>query len=159
MSHPELKFDLLYTMFAGLDAPIDVGPGPEGHRMAVMVNGGHFEGPKVKGKVIPGTGGDWLRIRADGSIALDVRANLETDDGAQIYTHYQGRATFQSPEQMMQVLDFMSDDPVPCSEYYLRTNPLYETSHEKYTWMNNIIAVGIGALGNGGITYSVYEIK
>lgn len=159
MSGPLLEFDLLYTMFAELDSPINIGSGPEGHRMAVMIKGGHFEGPKLKGKVTPGIGGDWLRIRPDGSVALDVRANLETDDGAQIYTHYQGRAAFQSSQQMKQVLDFTSENPVPSSEYYLRTNPLYETSHEKYVWMNSIIAVGIGALGNGGITYTVYEIK
>ncbi|MEM1050920.1 MAG: DUF3237 domain-containing protein [Pseudomonadota bacterium] len=155
----ELKYELLYEMFAGLDAPIDVGPGPEGHRMAVMVNGGHFKGPRISGKVLPGTGGDWLRIRPDGSIALDVRACVETDDGAVIYLSYQGRGRFETPEQMAQVMDFGTDDPISGSQYYLRVNPTYETGSEKYAWLNSVIAIGVGELGRGGISYRVYEIK
>jgi len=35
--------------------------------------GGNFDGPKLRGVVLPG-GGDWLRIRGDGAAELDVRA-------------------------------------------------------------------------------------
>ena len=35
-------------------------------------------------------GGDWLTLRSDGVGILDVRATLEADDGALIYTSYSG---------------------------------------------------------------------
>ncbi|MEM6484688.1 MAG: DUF3237 domain-containing protein [Pseudomonadota bacterium] len=155
----DLEYELLYEMFAGLDAPIDVGAGPEGHRMIVPVNGGHFKGPRMSGTVLPNSGGDWLRIRPDGSAVLDVRGALRTDDGATIYAHYKGRGRFQSPEQMAQILDYGTDSPIDGSEYYLRIAPEYETGSEAYAWLNSMVAIGVGQLGHGGITYRVYAIK
>ncbi len=46
-------------------------------------------GPKLRGKMLPG-GGDWLTVRTDGVGILDVRATIESDDGALIYLAYTG---------------------------------------------------------------------
>jgi len=74
-----------------MDAEVDdLGPTPAGHRRIVRVTGGAFEGPKLKGAVLPG-GGDWVLQRGDGTRALDVRIALRTDDGHLIYVHCPGR--------------------------------------------------------------------
>ena len=65
---------------------------------------------------------------------LDVRALLETDDGALIYTWYHGR------------LD-LSQGPGTSPAY---AAPLYETGDERYAWLNLIQAVAKGELTDGG---------
>ena len=156
MDSPQTRF--LFEMFAELQAPLDVGPTPEGHRMVILTSGGRFNGPDMRGEVVPGSGGDWARIRSDGTFALDVRACLKTDDGALIYITYGGRAAFRDAEQMGMALDFMSIDPVDPASYYFRTNPIFETSDPRYARLNGVVAVGLGALGHGGVTYRIFEI-
>jgi len=144
--------ELLYTII--MDAEIqDIGMTPWGHRRVVVVKGGTFEGPKLKGTVLPG-GGDWLVERADGSRALDVRITLRTDDGALIYAHYSGR--FHSEPAVTQRL--LRGDPVDPAEYYFRTAPFFETASSKYDWLNRIMAVGIGTRAPTMVSYTVYAI-
>src|SRR6476646_5864651 len=61
-----------------------IGAVPHGTRVTVPIAGGHFEGPRLRGKVLPG-GGDWTLLRGDGVLELAVRLTLETDDGALIH--------------------------------------------------------------------------
>jgi hypothetical protein len=89
-NEPQLEF--LYEISAYLESPIAIGENPHGNRQIVPVTGGSFEGPRLKGKVLPG-GGDWLLVRPDGVGELDVRATLQTDDGAFIYVTYRGYIT------------------------------------------------------------------
>ena len=58
------------------------------NRVIVPVSGGTFDGPKLKGTVLPG--GDWIVRRPDGSSVLDVRIILQTDDAQKIYMQYRG---------------------------------------------------------------------
>ncbi|MEO0566320.1 MAG: DUF3237 domain-containing protein [Pseudomonadota bacterium] len=153
-----LEYEFLMELHAKLDVH-DHGPTPEGHRLVVMATAGYFKGPKLSGEVVGGTGGDWGRIRNDGSFGLDVRASIKTDDGALIYATYGGRGVFKDAEQMGLALDFQGEPKVDPEEYYFRTNPVFETSSEKYAWLNGIVAVGKGRLGNGGVTYDIYAIK
>ncbi len=137
----DLKTELLFTMTADLEKGLDVGATPHGNRRIYYVTGGTFEGPKLKGEVLPG-GGDWLLLRPDGSGELDVRATLRTDDGELIYTTYRG------------ILRGAPDSP----EFYFRSIPMYETGSEKYGWLNQIVAVGVGTLTPAGVSYQVYEV-
>ena len=49
--------------------PQQLGTVPHGIRSIVPVTGGSFEGPRLRGKVLPG-GGDWLLLRPDGVLEL-----------------------------------------------------------------------------------------
>jgi Protein of unknown function (DUF3237) len=125
-----------------------------GARVIANVIGGTIEGPRLKGTILR-SGGDWLTIRADGSMDLDVRSTMQTDDGALIYTHYKGRLVL-SPEMVdMTPTERAAVDP---SNYYFRTAPLYETDSEKYAWVNKIQAIGVGRITAIGVTYKVYEV-
>jgi hypothetical protein len=44
------------------------------------------------------------------------------------------------------------------SEYYFRITPYFETSSEKYGWLNRVVTVGYGARMAGGALYQVFEI-
>jgi hypothetical protein len=156
----ELKTEFLFEARIQVQPPMDVRQGPDGHRLIFMFKSGHFEGPKLRGEVIPMSGGDWSRIRADGSGAIDVRLCLKTDDGAIILMTYGGRMVT-SPENFEYVVDYSKpDDPKGAEErYYLRTNPLFETGDERYAWLNNIVAIGKGRTGDGGVIHEVFAVN
>ena len=156
---PELETEFLCTLRIELEPPIDAGATPNGQRMIFIIKGGSVDGPRLKGKVLPYSGGDWGRLRPDGSLALDVRVSIETEDGAQIYITYFGRM-FASPENVEYAFDVAKpDDPDGASRYYFRTNPMFETGDERYAWLNNVVAVGKGRSGDGGVIYDIFEVK
>lgn len=156
---PELHTEFLFTMKCKLDPIIDHGATPNGHRLICIGGSGTFEGPKLKGIIVPGSGGDWSRTRTDGSGALDVRLSLQTHDGALILITYFGRMVA-SKEHFDYALDFFKpDDPAGANRYYFRTNPLFETGDERYAWLNNIVTVGKGRTGDGGVIYEIFEVK
>jgi len=149
----ELKSELLGELSVDLEEPQEVGATPHGVRRIYHVKGGTFEGPKLKGKVLPG-GGDWLLLRPDGAGELDVRATMRTDDGHIIYVYYRG-ILHASPEVAQRLLRGEAADP---SEYYFRTAPCFETASEKYGWLNRTVAVGIGKIAPNWVGYTVYAI-
>ena len=67
---------------------------PLGRRRVIPVEGGEFQGPKLRGRVLPG-GADAMLLDSEGVAHVDVRLALQTDDGAPIYMHYHGRRSRQ----------------------------------------------------------------
>jgi len=149
----DLKTELLAEMSVDLEEAQNVGATPHGNRQIFLVKGGTFEGPKLKGEVLPG-GGDWALLRPDGAGELDVRGTLRTDDGHLIYMYYRG-IVHASPEVMARMVQGEAVDP---SEYYFRTVPFYETASEKYGWLNRVVAVAVGKLAPNWVGYTVYAI-
>ncbi len=130
-----------------------LGAGPHGERRIAEVTGGQFEGPRMRGRILPG-GADWILVRPDGVTQLDVRITLETDDNALIYLTYRGLR--HGPQA---VLDRLArGESVAPSEYYFRTAPVFETGAPAYAWLNGIIAVGVGHRLPSGPVYDVYEV-
>ena len=76
----DLQSEFLFDLSLTLQAPLDIGSGPEGHRLIVMTSGGRFQGPRLSGTVLPLPGADWPRIRSDGTCALDARASQDAHD-------------------------------------------------------------------------------
>jgi hypothetical protein len=149
----EPRFRHLLNLTAHLEAPQLVGDTPLGGRKIVMVTGGTFEGDRMRGKVLPG-GGDWALTRADGSLILDVRLVLESDDGERIFMTYRG--VRHGPEAVMRRL--AAGEPVEPTEYYFRILPLFETASDKYAWLNGIVCVGIGERLDVGPRYTIHEV-
>ena len=120
--------------------PQKLGTGPHGIRSIVPVTGGDFEGPRLRGKVLPG-GGDWLLLRSDGVLELDLRITLETDDGALIHMTFEG----------------VRDDGPPGGSYF-RTVSRFETGDAKYSFLNRLLAVGSGQIRADGPLHVIEEI-
>lgn len=153
----DLKSEFLMNFEATLNPAQNVGNGAMGIRSISDVTGGTFEGPRLKGTILP-SGGDWVLVNpALGILNIDVRASLQTDDGATIFAQYKGRIAF-GPEKMADLFDPSTGLPDP-ADYYFRTAPIFETGSEKYSWINNIVAVGVGRIIEGGVAYEIHEIK
>ena len=80
----------LFDIVVDLNPKLNIGDGPLGRRILFGAAGGRFEGPRLRGEVVPG-GGDWALFRADGAMSLDVRLTLRTHDGALVHMTYGGR--------------------------------------------------------------------
>lgn len=63
-----------------LDEGILLGDSKHGWRRIVPITGGTFEGPEIRGEVLP-LGEDWQLYRPDGDTELYARYLLKTDDG------------------------------------------------------------------------------
>ncbi len=140
-------------MHVDLEAPQMVGKTPAGIRQIFIVKGGTFEGPKMKGDLLPG-GGDWALVRPDGAVQLDVRATMRADDGALIYGYYSGLIVASS-----QIYGrIFGGEDVPLSEYYFYTNPMFQTAATQYEWLNRRIAIGRGKAIPNGVEYRVWAV-
>jgi Protein of unknown function (DUF3237) len=133
--------------------PQKIGAIPHGTRSIVPVTGGDFEGPRLRGKVMPG-GGDWLLLRSDAVLELDLRIMLETDDGALIHMSFQGLR--HGPADVIAALG--RGEVVDPASYYFRTVPRFETSTEKYAFLNRIITVSVSETRPDGAVHRIEEI-
>jgi uncharacterized protein DUF3237 len=115
----------------------EIGSTPRGKLSVFPITGGSFEGERLRGKVRAG-GGDWVTAKADGTYELDLRATLETDDGALIHMTFTG----------------VRDD----ENRYLRTLPRFETSAPNYAFLNRLLALGIGEIRPEGPVHAIEEI-
>jgi len=102
-----------------------------------------IEGPRLRARMRGTAAADWGSRAADGTVQLDVRATLETDDGALIFVQHNGRCDF-------------SDPGAPGPVY---TTPRFETGDERYAWLNRVQAVMRGRSdGKTPIAYRTYEV-
>lgn len=148
---PTLEFFVRITVT--LDPPLEVGKTGEGTRRVISITGGHFRGPKLSGKVLPG-GADWQLVRSDGVAVLDARYTLQTDDGALIYVRNWG-LRHGSPDVLASIAKGEAVDP---AEYYMRTTPVLETGDERYRWINNLIAVCSGVRRTDVVVLDFYHV-
>ncbi len=75
------RSEFVYEAVCDLEPALPLGPSPYGERWMVPIVGGTFEGPDMRGTVMPG-GADRQLVRRDGSKALDAVYELRTHDGA-----------------------------------------------------------------------------
>lgn len=143
----------LFTVALKVSKIQNLGKTPLGERRVGIVASGSFEGPKLSGTVEEG-GSDWILARPDGALQLDVRLTLKTNDGDLIGMTYRGYR--HGPPAVIDRLN--RGEPVDPSEYYFRIAPFFETSSEKYGWLNRIVAVGLGHRLPEGPVYRVFEV-
>jgi len=128
-----------FELRVNVGAPVMVGQVPRGQRRIVSILGGTFEGPNIKGKVVPG-GADWQVIRADGFSELDTRYTLETDKGQLIYVQNAGMR-HAAPAVMEKLLKGETVDP---KLVYFRTIPTFETAAPDLQWLTRALFIGTG---------------
>ena len=149
---PEINTKFLFTLALEIQVS-SLGDTPYGNRRIFHFDAGTFEGPRLKGKVLPG-GGGWSLIRRDEVLEVDVRLILATDDKHQICMSWKGLR--HGPKEVMDRL--YRGDVVDPRSYYFRTTPYFETSSEKYNWMNRICAIATGSLGANARALDVFQV-
>jgi hypothetical protein len=147
------RLEYLMTYRADLKDPIDIGAVPSGNRRIFDVTGGSFEGPRLKGRLLP-SGGDWLLIGTDGIGRLDVRGTFETEDGAHVYAQYFGVLVLN--EAVMGTLT--QGRETQYGDTYFMTQPRFETGHPDYTWLNSVVAIAEGRVLPNAVEYRVFQV-
>jgi Protein of unknown function (DUF3237) len=144
----------LFAFLLEVQPAINVGKTPGVDRRIGIITGGRFEGERLQGIILPG-GSDWQAVRpGDGAWMLNVRILLKTDDGDIIGMTYPGIR--HGPKE---VLDRIArGEVVKATDYYLRIAASFETSSQKYGWLNSIIGVGLGHRLPEGPIYQMFEI-
>jgi Protein of unknown function (DUF3237) len=149
----ELRYRPLFIFWIDVNPPYLIGATPGYDRRIGEITGGRFEGERLRGKIVSG-GSDWQSLRSDGTTTINVRLVMQTDDGALIGMTYLGMR--HGPKEVMDRL--ARGENVNPSEYYFRITPYFETSSEKYGWLNRVVTVASGARMAGGAIYQVFEI-
>ena len=83
-----------------------------------------------------------------------LRITLETDDHALIYMTFQGLR--HGPPDVIAALG--RGEVIDPARYYFRTLPRFETSAERYAFLNRIITVGLGEARPDGAIHRIEEI-
>lgn len=133
---------------------VEIGHTPYGERRISPIQGGTFVGERLKGQVQPSPAGDWLLVRNDGVLTLNVRITLECEDHALIYMSYEGMR--HGPKEVMEQL--AKGEQVQASSYYFRMAPKFETASPKYAYLNKMLAIATGHRDPIGPTYQVFEV-
>lgn len=133
---------------------LSLGKTPYGTRLIAEVTGGIVSGPLLQGKVHAG-GGDWLLLREDGVMQLDVRLTIEASDGGLIYTTYRGLR--HGPKEVMDRM--AAGEEVDPASYYFRMAPVFETSAANHDWLNRNLFIATGSRKAEGPVYQVSVVE
>lgn len=150
---PVAKIETEYLMTLqgtiALDAAISVN-----NKLIFEVRDASFEGPEVKGKIIP-PAGDWIDVRPNGTWNLDVRMSAELDDGSHAYFHYSGIVSM--TESLMGRVG--SGEELTGDDIYFRAAPYIETNSETYAWLNDIVCIGkLRSFAGGTVVYDIFKV-
>lgn len=118
--------ELLLTAHVKLGPIQKVGDTPQGVLRMIPILGGTFEGPRVRGRVVPG-GVDWPVKRPDRVTVIEAGYALQTDDGVLIRVRNEG----------------LGVPPENCQgRTYVRTVPRVEAPEGPYGWLNQLVLLG-----------------
>lgn len=131
----------LATAKITLKEPLILDATPLGNRMIFEVQDAEYFGDRIAAKLKGQAAADWLLVGPNDVATLDIRATLETHDGALIYSAYKGRTNLSEPGSPIYVA------------------PLYDTGDERYLWLSKIQAVAKGVLEDNILTYEIYELR
>jgi hypothetical protein len=143
----------IFRIEAKLADILPFGRTPYGERRVIDIVGGAVEGPKLKGRILPG-GADWQLIRADGAAHIEARYAIETETGARILVTSEGLR--HGPAEVMAKL--ARGEPVDPALYYFRTAMRFETADPATDWLNRILALARGARMQNAVRLDVYEV-
>ena len=132
---PELEFAL--ELKVKLGQAYGVGETANGNRFIIPITGGTFEGPKIKGEVLPG-GADY---QMQGKNHTDIEAIycIRTDDGVNIHIRNKG---------------------IIAGNYFYCSPKFEAPLGSKYAWLNDAIFVcRPSGFMDGGIMLKVWKVR
>jgi hypothetical protein len=138
----DITTEFVFEIAAQIEGAISTGETKDGIRQAIPITGGTFEGPGIKGEVIPG-GADWQQVRPDGVVQIEAIYMIRTDDGAVISVRNAG---------------LINRDADPA---YFRTVPEFAAPVGKYDWLNKHIflcSVRVDPARPGFVFIRVYKV-
>jgi hypothetical protein len=132
---------------------VSAGSTPSGEIRVVPFVSGTFEGPELRGRLLPG-GTDWQRIRTDGVLEISAHYLLETEQGERIEVVSQG-LRHARPEVMARLA---AGELVPPDEYYFRTAIRLTTAAPRLQRLNQILVVSVGERTRSAVRLELFEV-
>lgn len=129
------KVEHAFTVLALLSPLQVIGASHAGVLRVFPIIGGTFEGPRIRGDVVPG-GADWQTIRRDGTMVLDARYAIKSSDGALIQVHNRGLLSF-SPQELQR----LERGEIFDASGVLRTAAEFLAPAGPHEWLNKSIFV------------------
>jgi Protein of unknown function (DUF3237) len=158
MTSPILQTKYVFTITALIGPVTSAGEIGSGIRRIIPVIGGEVKGEGIDGEEIKGKvlafGADFQIIRPNELIELEAKYGFETDDGATIYVENRGIRF--GPVELLQKLK--RGEPVDPKLIYFRTNPRFETGHDKYRWLMQHIFIGSAARHADRVVVDVHMV-
>ena len=149
---PQLEF--VFEVRAKVSDPTVVGQVPNGTRRIIDILSGTFEGPMIKGKLLPG-GADWQIIRQDGFTEVDARYILQTEKGDLIYVSNIGIR--HAPPEIIKRLN--AGEVVDQSQIYFRAVPKFETAAPDLEWLMRSIFICAGERRPNDVVIRFYRVR
>lgn len=125
-----------------------------GRRGFVAVQGGSIEGPRLTGRVLPQSGGDWPRLWQSGLVEFEAHYQLEASDGTPIYIHNRGLA-YAAPAVQARL---EAGQPVAADETYCRVSPRFEVPAGPHEWLARTLFVGKGERRGARSVFDYYAV-
>lgn len=151
MDHPKLEF--AFELNVQVSLLPEVGMTGKGIRKIISITGGSFEGPQIKGTIIPG-GYDWQLVRNDVVTEIEARYLLQTDDGNMITIVNTGFR--HAPKEVMRRLG--NGEEVDPALYYFRSVPVFETGEPKYDWLTKNVFIANGIRKPATVIIQVWKV-
>jgi hypothetical protein len=120
-----LGTEFVFEEIVKLSPAIEVGKTARGERRIIPITGGRFEGPNIRGEIMPGAW-DWQLTKADGCTDVEANYFIKTDDGV-----------------IINVINKGSICPSAGGGFpVVRTQPVFEAPIGKYDWLSRAAFVG-----------------
>lgn len=134
--YKDFKTEHLWDAKVTIGNAINLGDTKYGGRNIIPITGGTFEGPRIKGEVLP-YGADWQLVRPDGDVEFNARYLLKTNDGHTI-------------QVINKVLLHMGNNDGQRTMYTKSVVDLEAPNNSPYAYLNHAIFLG---------TLTIPEIK
>ena len=134
---PGLAFAFRVTMYMGERMRFGKGATGLGRGYASAAHG-VIEGPRLNGKVLENSGGDYAIFRPDHTVQFNAHYVLQADDGTYIYMNNSG-FRHGTPEVNARLEANEVLDP---SEYYFRMRPVFDCPKGPHDWLTRTVIIG-----------------
>lgn len=144
---PELEY--VVELKVKCEGAYQVGQTSHGNRFVIPIVGGTFEGPKMKGTIIPGGADYQLQDNEHGRTEVEAIYSIKTDDG--IYIHVRNRGII-----------YNGKDAEGKPSFYFKAAPQFEApADSRYGWLNNSLFVCAPEWSQEfkGIVLNVWRVK
>lgn len=147
------RFEFLMNLAVDVGEIVTMGQAPIGERRVVGITGGTFEGPGMRGEVLPG-GNDWQILRADAVLDIDAAYVLKDEGGGLVRVISQGYR-YGPPGVIAAMARGEDVDP---SNYFFRAILRFETGAPYLEALNRTIAVATAERKSRQVLLSAYRL-